>query len=208
MPRNTATPKTARSTKPAANRRRNALNIRVRDHVRDKLLATAMISQRSMSEEVEHLLEKSLDSEENIYSLFDLAFGRQLAGLLILIARVARQTGQYAAMLNKGTFRSMDEWIDDPYAYGQVEDAIIALLAELRPAGETPLPVLKMGAPGAGQMIAVKNLGHNFAANALAAVAGNPDALGDPTWASVIGPRLGLKAMERIEGFRAPKRGR
>lgn len=74
-------------TKPMANRRRNALNIRVRDVVLDELRRSADAGQRSLSEECERRLEAAQNIGMLVHTIEQLRV--EVASLAAQVARLA-----------------------------------------------------------------------------------------------------------------------
>jgi hypothetical protein len=131
---------TARRGAPVTARRRIPMGIRVTPELRNQLLASAEASGRSITSEMELRLENSFRSERYLDEALDLAFGRQATGLLKAIARVMVDVGPHAAMAKNGSFESAANWLSDPFAFDQAAAGISALLAGIRPQGDSASP--------------------------------------------------------------------
>jgi hypothetical protein len=99
---------------------------RIRADTRAWLEETRKASGRSLSQQVEFLLRRARDEDGKI----EQAFGsRRTYALMRLIASVAE-----VILTTKG--RKGLDWLDDPYRFGQVQQAINAVLDAIRPNGK------------------------------------------------------------------------
>lgn len=71
---------------PPANRKRNNLTFRARDSLKRQLNELAERNQRSISEEIEFLLERSFEKRSLLFEVMTLAYGRYLAEALMMAA--------------------------------------------------------------------------------------------------------------------------
>jgi hypothetical protein len=85
-----------RPRKPDAERKRGSFAMRIRDEMKAALSRRAVENQRSISEEGEALLEQALQAPAVLDQAFDLTYGPQVSGLILLLARVIRDTGSSA----------------------------------------------------------------------------------------------------------------
>lgn len=183
-----------RPPKAAAERKRGVLSMRVRDEMRAELSRLAAAHQRSISEEAEFLLETALRSPGLLDEALDLAFGRQLSGLVLLLARLAHGVADWRAIspdpLSRGTAlgRPGSSALNDPYFFDQIAKAITRVFDVLRPAGEIEEPpfVVHLRACGHGE-----NIGNLLANGMLAVVACDAGA-------APIRDRLGSDVVRRI----------
>ena len=138
--------------------KRHPLNMRTTHAVREKLERAATDSGRSLAQEVEHRLEKSFEREGLLPEVLELAYGRQLAGLLMALGWAMRDAGRMAGFHKHATLEASEQWTDDPYAYDQAMKAVGAILVAARPEGDPTPPERKHPALAAlarygGQMI-------------------------------------------------------
>src|SRR5262249_10336517 len=135
---------------------------------------------RSLSSEAQFRLESTFTGDDLLDQTNDRAHGRDVAGLLMLLARVMKDTGPVAGVRSAGT----TDWLSNPYAFDQVVKAVNQALEGLRPDGDTAPPEETDDA---------RTLGEKLARGALIAV-GDPDCggeLGD--WAKPVRKRLDPK---------------
>src|ERR1039458_9169921 len=123
-----------RPAQPEGVRRRRNLTLRIRAETKAALERDAAANGRSLSEEAEMRLDHSFRAEGMLDQVLDLALGRQVAGLTLLLARVMRDTGTLAGFMTKYTLGSASGWLADPDALDLIFRAIAAALDALRPA--------------------------------------------------------------------------
>lgn len=106
-----------RPAKPEAQRKRSNLTFRVRTQLRDLLQLHANRSGRSLSEEIEHRLERSLSEEVLLYGVQDpMAFLNAINTITIVLASLERQTGRKAfgpegdAWLHEQAWSALSTW--------------------------------------------------------------------------------------------------
>jgi hypothetical protein len=120
-------PKAANAPAPRGN-----LTIRVRDEAKRKAQARADARGRSLSEEIEALIEHADDRAQLVDQVFDLAYrDPRLVDLLLTMGEAMRDT---LAAVGTGP-----EWSDDPGAFDQVAPAH-TVIEGYRPEGEPPAP--------------------------------------------------------------------
>src|SRR5690348_6682901 len=125
----------------AANQgQRVSLGLKVTPEIKNKLDAAAKENGRTQSQEAEVRIEQSFRGREYLDQAMELAYGRRLAGLLQVIARVMVDTGRYGGFLSTRTAEGAENWTDDAYAFDQVIAAVNAVLCGMRPAGEPDPP--------------------------------------------------------------------
>ena len=124
---------TKRKKPPESSAKRVPLSLRVTPQLKSKLDAAAVDTGRSQTQEIEFRLEQSFDRTELIFDSMKLAYGAELAGLLMLIGRAMSGAGRTAG-LKANTFQfTGEEWLADPFAYDQASNAAVAVLKGLRP---------------------------------------------------------------------------
>lgn len=173
-----------RPAKPAEARKRNNLTMRLRDETKAALEREAARHQRSVSEEIEAIVEQALrESKES-----------QAEGLGMLLTRIAGDVGGYAGFSATGSLEGASNWLSNPYAFDQVARGIKLALEALRPKGgaEVPSLVAQMGDEFA------RGIGEGFARGALDALR-RPDSGGElGHWARRVRDRLGPLATSRV----------
>jgi plasmid stability protein len=202
-------PKRARGRPPApeTERRGENLTLRVRSETKEALEHRAAKSGRSLSAEAEYWLGQALLSEGVLDQALDLAFGQATAGLVLLLAKIANDTGSHAGFISTHTLEGSRDWLSNPYAFDQVTQGIVSALDVLRPEGEiVPPPGGRAGDLDLGTVNA--QLGLGFARTWLGATAGEELGLDLIAWGAKIRSRLGPGALERIrQAFTAPTDG-
>jgi len=191
---------------PKAEQRSDRITLAIRPDIREALERRAAKSGRSISAETETWLGQALFSEGMIDQAFDLGFGYQGAGLLLLIGHVMRETGSSAGFLTKFTLEGAGNWLGNPYAFDQVVRGINEALEKIRPDGEIEPP--SIGAlPGSDFDLNAfyrDHLGAGFARGVLAAVIGQPRTADSAHIGKQIAERLGPAAVERLRKHLTP----
>jgi hypothetical protein len=106
------------------------LAIRSTRELKAALVKASQASGRSMAQEIEHRLEQSLDDERHLADALELGFGRQAAGLMLLIGCVIKP------LLAQRPARGRVPGLSGHRAFAEMSDAINALLELLNPRGE------------------------------------------------------------------------
>lgn len=119
---------------------KSTISVRISPALKDKLVAAMQAHDRSLSQEAEIRLEGSFWTEGLLDQVLDLAYGRSLAGLLLLLGRTMNEVGRHAGFAEKRSLEGADEWADSPFAYEQVVQAVIEALRALRPKGSEAPP--------------------------------------------------------------------
>ena len=131
-------PKKARLGRPplkAVDRRKHIMSVRVREKLRRQLEQSAEEEGRTLSQEVEFRVEQSFDRTELIFDSMKLAYGAELAGLLMLVGRAMSGAGRLSGLKGNTVQYTGTEWLADPYAYEQALNAAVAVMRALRPPG-------------------------------------------------------------------------
>jgi hypothetical protein len=195
--------RTAGSAKSPRARKRSFLAIRVRDELKSVLESVATAHQRSLSEEAERRLEDSLTVQESACRNLDLAFGPELAAILLVLAKAMQTTGENAAFAITHSVPTTSDWLANPFAFDQVARSVTAVMESLRPEGaiEPPRP-MRGGFPGSELHYA--NMGPGFAVSLLGAIAGAISTTSLDEWAKPIRARLGSEIVERLAHQTSP----
>ena len=106
------------------------LSIRTTRELKAALVKASQASGRSMAQEMEHRLEQSLDDERHLADALELGFGRQAAGLMLLIGCVIKP------LLSQRPARGRVSGLAGHRAFAEMTNAINALLELLDPRGE------------------------------------------------------------------------
>jgi hypothetical protein len=114
----------------AGEAKRASFNTRLRDSLRDALEAAATDSGRSLSEEVEFRLERSIHSVEALADASRMAYGPQGAALLRIIGDLMRHEVFRAGL------RMESDWLSNPAVFDRTSASIALVLKALRPLGE------------------------------------------------------------------------
>jgi hypothetical protein len=106
--------------------KRGSFNTRLRPALKLALETAAKQEGRSLSEEIESRLERSLDDERHLVDALELGFGRQEAGLMLAIGYVIRDTVPARRPGEIG-------WLANPEAFQVVVESINLLLQIIDP---------------------------------------------------------------------------
>lgn len=105
---------------------------------------------RSLGQEVERRLAGSLEKEALLAEVLDLAFGRELAAVLMLIGRAMNRVGRRAALDATYSYDAIEGWLSVPYAFDQASRAAIGIIEAMRPPGDPAFPPEIDGVPVRG----------------------------------------------------------
>jgi hypothetical protein len=122
-----------RPPKPAEERKRGNLTMRLRDATRIALEESAAANQRSLSEECEARLEYSLRDQRLFDEAIDTECGQGTAGILALLREVIKRVASDCLPF-AGTPGAT--WMMHPVTYDQAVKAINLALETLRPPGD------------------------------------------------------------------------
>lgn len=130
-------------------------------------------SGRSQAQEIEMRLERSFDRQDLLSDALTLAYGPQLAGILMIVAGVMNHAGRAAAhwaIANRKhpglPLKDIDAWFEHSFAYNQALEGAVAVLMWAR-------PVRKPDAPS--RALVSDHLGVTIASNVLRALEGDVD---------------------------------
>jgi hypothetical protein len=134
---------------PPESGKRYPLGVRVTQAMRDRLLAAAKKSGRSIAQETEFALERFYAIEDEARDALDNAYGRRLAGLLIVLGRVLGQVGTVRRLLSTEhkDQAPRTSWLSDRWAFDEAVAAANAIFAAYRPRGD---PAVASGEPWHG----------------------------------------------------------
>lgn len=188
-----------RPANPESKLRGENLTIRIRPELKQALERSADEHQRSLSAEVESRLGITVESDNLLDQVLDLAFGRQGAALLLMLGFVMRDAGAHAGFMKTHTLAGASGWPDVPYAFDMAKQAVDTVFEALYPEGEREAPwggKISSG-PDFGELNKV--LGNGFATGLLNAVAGDERTPEQEHLAQKIRDRLSPAAIERIK---------
>jgi hypothetical protein len=156
--------------RPRAARRageRSTLSLRITADLFQKLDSAAKKEGRPLSNEAELRLQQSFRDQQIVERTLALAYGDQLAGLLLTIAAMLKESGPIWGIWSTRTSEGSGDWLSDPYAFDQTIKAVDRLLEGMKPPGEMKIPRdLGYESP--------ENMGQGFANTMLMAIGGFP----------------------------------
>jgi hypothetical protein len=119
---------------------RVSLGLRVTPEMKRRLDEAAKRSGRSQSQEAEFRLEGSFDRGDLLPEVLGLKFGRDLAGVLMLLGNALIYAEGFDQMHNQSgrrpSGRYSSRWGRDPGSYDEAVDAAVTILQALRPPGQ------------------------------------------------------------------------
>jgi hypothetical protein len=114
------------------------LGLRVTPEMKARLDAAAELAGRSQSQEAEFRLERSFDRGDLLPDVLSLAYGRQMAGILMMLGVTMDDVADLHVNTRRRHWRRSDlHWTEDPAAFELARLVAITLLSALRPAGDT-----------------------------------------------------------------------
>ena len=139
---------------------RVGLSLRVTPETKRTLDAAAEKAGRSLSQEAEYRLERSFQNEQLLPQLLDMAYGRQLAGLLIALGRSMRDAGWFVGMQSNEPFSGWGDWFSSPVAYGAAVVAAKEVLHGFGSEDDLDAEVVRLGRELAARILeALRNPG-------------------------------------------------
>jgi hypothetical protein len=113
----------------------------MREALRAKLEKEAKQSGTSINAVIVDRLESSFEREDLLAEVLSLTYGRQVAGILMMLGSAMSHAGINALLSPPGDPLFDDNadftsWIDHPDAYEQAKLGVVAVLDALRPKGE------------------------------------------------------------------------
>lgn len=101
--------------------------------IKARLDAAAKVSGRTQSQEAEMRIERSFDRQDLLSEVLTLAYGREAAGLLMLLGLVMIQAGEFPHIYCGAAAEGVGSWTDNPAAFANVTHAVLALLDAAKP---------------------------------------------------------------------------
>jgi len=129
-----------RPLKPAEAGKRVSLGLKVTPQFKERLDAAALETGRTQSQEAEMRLEQSFNREDLLGEAMCLAYGKELAGLLMMLGTAMHDVGRSAGFSATFTIEGANAWWSHPYAYDQAVQAVGRILEAARPLGERRPP--------------------------------------------------------------------
>jgi hypothetical protein len=172
------------------------LTLLVRPQIKNQVDGAAKENGVTQAQEGERRIENSFRDENVLDGALDLAFGDDVAALLLLLGktvRVAADATGFFAPAGRG------RWLEDPYTFDHVVRAVAEVLETLRPKGEIVPPVLHSGGD-AFALIAGEIMARGVLDELPPVEGGQPHA-----WVIKIRVRFGDPVLERIRQRRRQK---
>jgi TraY domain-containing protein len=161
------------------------MSFRVTPEFKAKLDRAADTNGRSLAQEIEFRLERSLDEERHLADALELAFEHQVAGLMLAIGCVIKEQ-----------LTDNPDWLSDPAAFRKKAEAINLLLQAIDPTAQPRIWARIRTALDAADLESPE-----VSAGIVATGLANPERsnfdLGP--WASLIRRWLGAAAISRLE---------
>lgn len=191
--------------------KRRTLTTRITDETRAHLETAAATSGRSLAQEIELRLDRSLQGERTLVEALEVAFGRQTAAVMLACGFALREAASTARVWSRQPLQIGEQpWLAAPFVFHQAAAAVGDLMMALKPEGgpeSDKMPALT-GLPGDLREL-IENLGPAAAAKVGRAVAFPADDGPLGSWAAVIHNWLGKAAIGRIKDALAePQSGR
>lgn len=108
------------------------IGLRLRESLRARLEAAAKRSDISINEEIVDRLDRSFDRQDLLVDSMVLAYGKDLAGLLMLMGKAMRDAGTSASLATT-TGLVGDSWTRHRFAYQQAAIAALYCLDAMAP---------------------------------------------------------------------------
>jgi hypothetical protein len=141
------------------------LGLRVTPHLKDALDRAAAESGRSQSQEAEFRIERSFAEQRSLLEALELTYGRELAGILLMLGESMKLSGTHAGFIATDTLEGSQKWWDNAYSFAQASEAAAAVLDAIKPEGDPTPPQESsfiVGEPLGFQGL-YSNLGRGFA---------------------------------------------
>jgi hypothetical protein len=146
-----------RPVKPPVAGERMSLGLKVTADIKARLDRAAEDSGRTQSQEAEKRIVSSFERNDLLTDVLSLAYGRPVAGILMMLGSAMTHAGVNTLLEAAGGPLSKDKdftnWIDDPDAYEQAEQAVAAVLAACRPSGNVSRRKSAAGKHAASEII-------------------------------------------------------
>jgi hypothetical protein len=112
------------------------IKIRMKEPLRSEIERSAKEKGISMNAEMVDRIAQSYDREHLLYGALELAYGREAAAVISLLARELVWSGRISALISSEAREAMSDWLSDPYAYRQAKNAAVAVLDAFAPEGD------------------------------------------------------------------------
>jgi hypothetical protein len=119
---------------------RVAIGLRVSPHIKEALDGAMRQTGRTQSQEAELRLEMTFRAQELLEQVLVLAYGHELAGVILLLARSMSIAGRRGALDATGSFDAIGDWLLNPYAFDQAAQAANVIIEGIRPKGDPRFP--------------------------------------------------------------------
>jgi hypothetical protein len=137
--------------------RKSTLSIRASADLKARLDVAAKNSGKSLSQEAEGRLESSFERGDLLDEVLQLAYGPQLAALLLLMAESMKTAGHHAGFMSAGTYEGAVNWFNNPTAFREVADAGKQILDAFTSADAAQSPDSLGAKLAAGWLLAVRS---------------------------------------------------
>ena len=132
--------RTGRPLSKAVTGKRYSLGLKVTGNIKQRLDHAAKESGRTQSAEAELRLERSFDREDSLVEVLTLAYGAEVAGILMMIGSTIDDVGPHTGFAATRTLEGANGWTCQPYAFDQAVQGVNRLLEAMRPAGDPSVP--------------------------------------------------------------------
>ena len=112
---------------------RFSLGLKVTADIKERVDQAARESGRTQSQEAEYRLQGSFDREDLLSDVLALAYGKYVAGILLMLGYAIDAAGRGASSIR--TVGGARDWINDPHAFDQAVRAALHIFDALRPEG-------------------------------------------------------------------------
>jgi hypothetical protein len=130
-----------RKAMPANQGARAAIGLKVTPTIKNRIDGAARENGRTQSQEAEARLEQSFLRQDLLASALELAYGPEIAAILLMMAREFAQNGRIGALISQdGSPEARRTWHLNAYAYGQAVKAANKVMKTFQPPGDPTLP--------------------------------------------------------------------
>jgi hypothetical protein len=116
------------------------LGFRVTPEMKERVELAAKVKGRSQSQQAEMLIEYALDRQDLLSGVLRLAYGPDLAAVLIMLGDAMKIVGEKGGFYTNPTPEGTQNWLNIPFAFDQAAKAAKYVLEVLRPQGEIEMP--------------------------------------------------------------------
>jgi hypothetical protein len=143
MKRIKATAKPRSGRPPRYTKPRVPIASRLQGPLHKRLKREAEFAGRSISEEIEHRLERIFSEERSLFDVLDHMYGSENAALLTVFGELIKSIDYWAPMValaRSETPHLNAVWLDDPFLFDETVKALNDFLEALRPGGDVLPP--------------------------------------------------------------------